>query len=131
MPKLVITFPPSKPKNLGPLYTSPSDFLNDATGIHWEDLPEDSASDTAIAAPRSARFYHPKYSVPQSIMTHYTPSGQFTRQLAGEWIEKAGFARVGAAPALAKLVEAGYLKKIPKGRFEFLKAMDLTQRVNL
>lgn len=126
MSKLVIEFPAGKSKSLGPLYSDAESFLSDAIAIHWED--DDTEPQVNAERPR---FYHPKYSVPQAIMSHFTPSGEFTRQLAQDWIEKEGFARPGAGAALAKLVEFKYVKKIGPSRYSFIKAMDLSEKINL
>lgn len=66
-------------------------------------------------------------STKQEIMSHYTPEGMFTIELAGKWLEKAKYNPNSASPSISWLIRNGYLERIGGirgGKVKFLRPME-------
>ncbi len=63
----------------------------------------------------------PGRTVASTIMEHFKPGGTFSAAAATRWVAKQSYGVSSASSQLPQLVEKGYLKKISRGRYQFLK----------
>ena len=77
--------------------------------------------DTIQKPPNKKTHHHnSRMSTQQCIMGHFTPTGEFTMELAGRWLREEEFSANSASPAISYLVRDGHLKRLSGGRYRFV-----------
>lgn len=61
--------------------------------------------------------------VPQAVMSHYTPRGEFPTRVAEKWVQDAGYNPKSASPALTALKKNGLIEQVSLSKFRFLRPL--------
>lgn len=109
MKKLTATFPDGAVIDLQSLMAAATDFK-------IETIP--TAEKKQIS-----RHVDSSTSVPETIMEHFTPLGQFSISQAEGWVSVKGYNPKSATSALHSLAKTKNVGKMTRGHYQFLKPM--------
>lgn len=113
MRKLTILFPDEHP--IGDL----SDILAVAIDFRMETVP--NLEPLKRTQKPHVKHHDPETSTVKVLLSHYTPDGIFTKDLASKWLTEKGYAATSASPALSTLRKDEFIVDVAPKRYKWVK----------